>query len=138
MQSNIAIIICTWNRATLLDQTLTGLSILASAQPADTPHVILVDNNSKDSTREVAEKHAALWPAGRFHYIFEARQGKQFALNSGIKAATDLGCAICAFTDDDIDVPADWVTRIRAALDDPGIELVGGKTLLQWPPGGPP
>ncbi|RYE81340.1 MAG: glycosyltransferase [Oxalobacteraceae bacterium] len=138
MQSHLAIIICTWNRAQLLDQTLAGLSKISAADIDDVPHLILVDNNSSDDTRAVAGRHEALWPAGRFHYVFEHQQGKQFALNSGIKAAVQLGCTICAFTDDDIDVPADWSQRIIAAFDDATVDLTGGKTLLQWSADGPP
>jgi len=138
MQSHLAIIICTWNRAQLLDQTLTGLLKIAAADIQDVPHLILVDNNSSDDTEAIARQYESRWPQGRFHYLFEGQQGKQFALNSGIQAAKELGCTICAFTDDDIDVPADWSRRIIAAFDDATVDLVGGKTLLQWPAGGPP
>jgi glycosyltransferase involved in cell wall biosynthesis len=138
MQSNLAIIICTWNRAELLDQTLTGLSPIMATGTENVPHVILVDNNSSDQTKTVAQQHESRWPTGKFHYVFEQQQGKQFALNSGIQAAIKLGCTICAFTDDDIDVPPDWHNRVIAAFDDPAVDLVGGKTLLQWPAGGPP
>lgn len=138
MGSNLAIIICTWNRADLLDVTLSELSPRKAVNFDGTSHLILVDNNSKDGTKAVADKHSANWPEGRFHYLFEGQQGKQFALNAGIRAATELGCTICAFTDDDILFPPDWSERIIAAFDDASVDLVGGKTLLQWPPTGAP
>lgn len=78
------------------------------------------------------------WPVGRVHYLFEGRQGKQFALNSGIGLARSLGCELIAFSDDDILFPTDWCSRTAELLADPALLLIGGKTLLDWPPSGPP
>ena len=59
---------------------------------------LVVDNNSKDQTRDVAQGFCQRYP-GRFRYFFEAKQGKSNALNSGIQQAHG---EILAFMDDDV------------------------------------
>lgn len=129
---SIAIIICTWNRAQSLRATL--LSLQQQEAPAEV-EVIVVDNNSKDETRTVVEELAANWRLGRLRYVFEGRQGKQFALNTGIAASS---APLLAFTDDDILFPVGWIAAICATFEDPRVELAGGRTLLAWPDGKPP
>jgi glycosyltransferase involved in cell wall biosynthesis len=130
---SLAVVICTWNRADSLRTTL--LSLQAQEAPGIALEVIVVDNNSADHTRAVVEELATAWPLGRLRYVFEGRQGKQFALNTGIAASS---AQVLAFTDDDILFPAGWVAAVSAAFADPRIELAGGRTLLDWPDGGPP
>jgi len=45
--------------------------------------VLIINNNSKDQTREVAEAYGRRDPA-HIHYLFEPLQGKSHALNRGI------------------------------------------------------
>lgn len=131
--STIAVIICTWNRAASLRATL--LSLQEQAAQGISVEVVVVDNNSKDDTRAVAEELADGWRLGPLRYVFEARQGKQFALNAGIAASS---AALLAFTDDDILFPPGWIEAVAAAFADPRVELAGGRTLLAWPEGGAP
>ncbi len=130
----VSIIICTWNRA---DSLCASLATLERQQlPPDTAvEVLVVDNNSSDHTATAVGELAARWRLGSLRYLFEGRQGKQFALNTGIRASSG---ALLAFSDDDIVFPADWVASIVAAFADPALELAGGKTLVGWPAGGPP
>lgn len=136
MPHHLAVILCTWNRAQTLRITLDSLQAQQVAgQPVE---FIVMDNNSSDDTRAVVEAAQQTWRPGRLHYRFEGRQGKQFALNSGIAFARSLGCDLLAFSDDDILFPADWAHRVPALFADEAVMLVGGKTLLDWPPPGPP
>ena len=134
MMQTVSIIICTWNRA---DSLLASLDTLAGQRlPAGVAvEVVVVDNNSSDRTRAAVEELAARWPLGTLRYLFEGRQGKQFALNTGIRASSG---DLLAFSDDDIVFPPDWVAAAVAAFADPLLELAGGKTLAGWPAGGPP
>jgi glycosyltransferase involved in cell wall biosynthesis len=137
MSEAAAVIICTWNRAAVLAESLASL---ACVRP---PHgsmveVVVVDNNSQDDTQARLKALQAGWPLGRLHVLFEARQGKQFALNSGIARARELGCRWLAFSDDDIVFPADWLEAAQRVFEAGPVMLVGGRTKLQWPPGGPP
>lgn len=132
--SDISIIICTWNRANSLRTTLQSLN-----EQADCDHlnieVIVVDNNSTDNTKSVVQEVQSGWKLGKLRYIFELRQGKQFALNLGV-SVSEYG--ILAFTDDDIIFPTDWVKNIDEVFADEMQELTGGKTLLIWPDSGKP
>ncbi|WP_457446914.1 glycosyltransferase [Roseateles sp. P5_E4] len=133
----LAVIVCTWNRAALLATTLASLGAMHA--PADTAvEVLVVDNNSTDDTQARLQALQPGWPLGRLHVLFEPRQGKQFALNAGIRRARELGCDVLAFTDDDILFPVDWLENIAAVFDADGPALAGGRTELQWPPGGRP
>ena len=60
----------------------------------------MVDNNSRDQTREVVEDFRSRYP-GRFRYLFEAQQGLSRARNAGIGQAQG---EIVAFMDDDVTV----------------------------------
>ncbi|MFG6439525.1 glycosyltransferase [Roseateles sp. LKC17W] len=137
MPVHIAVIICTWNRAAVLSDTLDSLAALHC--PADTQvEVLVVDNNSTDTTQDLLSARMTGWAPGRLHALFEPRQGKQFALNAGIAQARALGCQVLAFTDDDILFQPDWLAQIADVFGPGGPALAGGRTALQWPDGGPP
>src|SRR3712207_3639443 len=93
------VLIPTYNRHELLRRALASL-LAADAPPGLDVRVTVVDNNSKDATRAAVEE---LMPkfGGRLSYLFEGRQGKSHALNSGI-AATDG--ELVAIIDDDEEV----------------------------------
>lgn len=133
--NSLAIIICTWNRADSLRATLRSLERQEVLHGSVSIEVIVVDNNSTDLTSALVEGMMASWTLGELRYCSEPRQGKQFALNTGIRAShSDL----LAFTDDDIVFPTNWVASICAAFQDPALEVAGGKTLLIWPDEGAP
>jgi glycosyltransferase involved in cell wall biosynthesis len=85
--------------------------------------VLVVDNNSNDGTREVAETFSKMYP-GRFRYLFELKQGKSNALNAGVQEASG---EILAFTDDDVIVAPTWLWNITAALDSGKWSSAGGR-----------
>ena len=134
MSRLITVIVCTWNRAESLRTTL--LSLQQQALPDGLAvEVIVVDNNSQDGTRAAVEAMQGGWQVGALRYLFEARQGKQFALNTGIGASAGQ---VLAFTDDDILFPAGWIAAIDRLFAAGPVELAGGKTLLSWPDTGIP
>jgi len=124
----LTVILCTYNRATLLDGAVT--SVLGQTYAA-TPsfELVVVDNNSTDATRAVVARLAAQDP--RLRYVFEPRQGLSHARNAGIlHARGDL----IAFIDDDLRADPDWVAAIVRAFDEhPDIDVVGGRVLPRWP-----
>ena len=100
----VTVLICTWNRADSLRKALE--SIEGSRAPEDLEwEVLIVDNNSTDTTATVCEVFQKK-NANRYRYLFEERQGKSFALNAGIEHANGN---ILAFTDDDVVVDKDWL-----------------------------
>jgi len=133
--SQLSVILCTWNRAGQLAATLASLA-QQQLPPGLALEVLVVDNNSQDETRAVVEGLRAGWTLGQLRYCFEPRQGKQFALNAGIRASSG---AVLAFTDDDILFPPDWLAATwRCFAAAPELQLAGGCTRIAWPDGGAP
>jgi glucosyl-dolichyl phosphate glucuronosyltransferase len=121
---NITVILCTSNRCQVLKTALE--SIAASELPPSVEwEVLVVDNNSRDRTHEVVEELCCRHP-GRFRYILEPRQGKSFALNTGVGEARG---AILAFTDDDVIVAPTWLWNLTKTLFDGSWAGTGGRTL---------
>ncbi len=108
---DITVILCTYNRCSSLGKALE--SVAASKLPRSIRwEVLVVDNNSRDRTREVVEDFSRRYP-GRFRYLFEPQSGKSHALNAGIREATG---DILAFMDDDVVVDAAWLQNLTAEL----------------------
>jgi glycosyltransferase involved in cell wall biosynthesis len=125
----VSIIICTWNRCQHLAETLKTLRCQRNPNLQNI-ETIIVDNNSTDQTALIVQDCMVDWPLGKLYYLYESRQGKQFALNLGVQKASGK---ILAFTDDDVILPDDWILNIVKIFSDPQIEMAGGKTLLIWP-----
>ena len=123
------VLIATYNRAALLDETLTWLARMR-VSPTLTWEVIVIDNNSADNTRAVVERHIPGFPA-RLRYLFEGRQGRSSALNAGIAEA---GGSVLAFTDDDVRVVDGWLDAAAAPLlgPDPALAYTGGPVRPIW------
>jgi glycosyltransferase involved in cell wall biosynthesis len=129
---NVSVVICTYNRCDSLRRTLDRFCRMKV--PADLQwELIVVDNNSTDTTRSVCDELAGRLP---LRYVFEPRQGQSSARNRGIQeAAGDL----VAFTDDDVDVSQDWIAQLhQAAVRHPEAGFFGGRIIPRWerpPPG---
>jgi glucosyl-dolichyl phosphate glucuronosyltransferase len=129
----ITIILCTYNRCQRLGKALE--SVAAQRLPeSDEFEVLVVDNSSRDRTREVVESFCRRFP-GRFRYLFEPHQGKSYALNAGIRSAQG---DILAFTDDDVTVEATWLQNLTVSLHDSHWAGTGGRILPQQPFTAPP
>jgi glucosyl-dolichyl phosphate glucuronosyltransferase len=122
---NITVILCTHNRAESLAKTLESLAAQVLPPPL-VWEVLVVDNHSTDRTRQVVEEFSLRYP-GRFRYLFEPRQGKSYALNSGVRNANG---EILAFTDDDLTFDPAWLQNLTARLDDNAWAAAGGRTRL--------
>ena len=125
---NVSVIVCTYNRAKHLAKALD--SIAASTLPSSVEwEVVIVDNNSRDRTREVAEGYCLRDPA-HFRYLFEPQQGLSYARNAGIRKARG---EILAFVDDDGTVEPDWLWRLTSAVHGGQWAGGGGRILSVWP-----
>jgi glycosyltransferase involved in cell wall biosynthesis len=131
--ASATVLIATYNRAALLDETLASLARMR-VSPGLAWDAIVVDNNSSDETRAVVERHIPAFPV-RLQYLFEGRQGRSSALNAGIREATGT---IVAMTDDDVRVEEGWLDAACAPLlgGDPAIGYSGGPIRPIW--GAPP
>lgn len=114
---SVSVVICTRDRAPDLHRCLVSLSRCVPA-PGE---IIVVDNAPDDDASEAVVR---LHPAVR--YIREPRPGLSHARNAGVRASSG---AIVAFTDDDVEVSAEWIARIAAPFSDSEIACVTGIVL---------
>ncbi len=110
-QPFISIIIPTYNRANMLPVTLD--SFLAQNYPQDRHEIIVVDNNSTDTTREILARYVGNSTVP-VRYLFEPRQGVHHARNS---AAQKAGGNILYFTDDDMVADPALLTELVKVFD---------------------
>jgi len=122
--NSISIIICTYNRYLSLQDTLESL-LKQECDGSFKYEVIVVDNNSKDKTREVVKTYAQE-SNGRLKYVFEPNQGLSYARNRGIREA-DGG--IIAFSDDDVIVDKAWIKNIFRTFLNNNCDAIGGRIL---------
>jgi glucosyl-dolichyl phosphate glucuronosyltransferase len=127
------IILCTYNRCQSLAKALESVTALRLPE-SDQWEVLVVDNNSSDHTREVVEDFRCRYP-GRIRHIFEPRQGKSYALNTGIQ---DASGDVLAFMDDDVTVEPTWLQNLTAPLRDSEWAGAGGRIIPQWDSPPPP
>jgi len=125
---DISIILCTYNRSQYLGQMLDNLLSLKSDASFD-HEIIIVDNNSKDKTKEIIGSF--IHKSNRIRYVFEPKQGTSNARNAGIAHAKG---AILAFTDDDVVVDNDWLLNIAHFSKEYDFDAIGGKVLFLFPP----
>jgi glycosyltransferase involved in cell wall biosynthesis len=130
---SLTVLICSYNRARFLKETLAMLA-RATAPERCRLEIVVVDNNSSDDTAQVVKDAAAAgpWPV---RYAIERRQGKGYALNTGLAVATG---DIIALTDDDVLPSQDWMARIVEQFRANDIVFVFGKVLPRWEVTPPP
>jgi glycosyltransferase involved in cell wall biosynthesis len=122
-----SVLICTYNRARLLGETLAALQAMTA--PADCfTEIVIVDNNSTDDTAAVVAGWAQKG-AIPVVYVRETKQGKSFALNRGLAHARG---DVVALTDDDVLPARDWLSRIVADFRGHDVTFVFGKVLPLW------
>jgi glycosyltransferase involved in cell wall biosynthesis len=64
----ITVILCTYNRCEILSKALASVAV-SNVPEFIQWEVLVVDNNSKDQTRDVVEDFCRKYP-GRFRYLF--------------------------------------------------------------------
>jgi len=121
-----SIIVCTYNRADSLSETLAALR--AQRVSSDLQwEVIVVDNNSKDDTLGSVNSIQRDW--SRLRYEFEPAQGLSHARNHGIACAKG---DVILFTDDDVLPEPDWLEQTLAGLEKYGADACGGYIAPIW------
>ena len=102
----VSIIVCTYNRADSLRETLRAIA--GCAVPADvSTELLVIDNRSTDHTRQVVEE--ATLPQMTVRYLFEPVVGQCQSRNRGLREARG---EVFLFTDDDVRPPVDWITQM--------------------------
>jgi len=91
--------------------------------------VTVVDNNSKDETREVVQAIASSDTPFPIRYVFEPKQGRSSALNAGIQSARGN---LIGMIDDDEEVDPGWFEVILATFSRPDVDFIGGPCRGNW------
>ncbi len=121
----ISVIICTYNRANSLEDTLYCLT--KQSYKHNNWELIVVDNNSNDNTKDIINKYKKILP--NLTYQFEPKQGLSHARNLGIKSAHG---EIIAFTDDDVLPETDWLYQIINNMETYNCDACGGYISPKW------
>jgi L-malate glycosyltransferase len=121
----LTVLIATHNRSRTLPEVLNTFCRLES--PDGGWKLIIVDNGSTDTTREVIASFKSRLP---LTYAFEPALGKSFALNTGL---LDISGDLAVFTDDDVLPRPDWLVQLRFAADSqPSFSIFGGSIVAHW------
>ena len=111
-----AVVVCTRDRPEQLRSCLRSIAALTSP-PTE---LVVVDNGADGgATRRVAEEFSARW-------VPEPRPGLSRARDAGIAATTS---DVVAFTDDDVLVHPEWLTRLLSGFCAPEVMAVTGLVL---------
>ncbi|MDF3284206.1 glycosyltransferase family 2 protein [Gordonia sp. N1V] len=130
-EPRVAVIVPAYNEQRLITSTLRALD----AQRFDTVlerqllkgfRVIVIDNNSTDTTAEVVEKFIAEGTRRPFELITETQKGIGSAVDTGVRHAIDTGAVFVARTDSDSVPDPTWLHELLQPLL-AGRRLVGGR-----------
>jgi len=123
----ISVIIPTYNRIETLTYTID--SFLNQSYSKDNYEIIISDNNSTDSTKDVVSEYVTRNP-NRIRYLYEKRQGVHWARNSAAKIAHG---DILYFTDDDMIADRLLLREILKSFEyDAKVASATGKVLPKW------
>ena len=114
-----SIIIPAYNKEKGIATTLKG--VIQQDFPKNQYEIIVVNNNSRDQTKAIAQKFPV-------KVVDENKQGYVFALRKGCLEAQGK---IIIFTDADTIVPKDWLAQYQKAYQDPKIICAGGGANFQ-------
>jgi glycosyltransferase involved in cell wall biosynthesis len=124
----VSVIVCTYNRANSLRDTLQALQrqVIPEGFVWET---VLVDNNSKDDTAKVAAEFQNPGQSPYLKYFFEGVQGLSNARNRGI--AESQGDFLI-FTDDDVSPEPDWLATLVEGIESNDCDGAGGWIGPDW------
>jgi len=126
---DVSIIIPTYNRASFLRQSITGLDALEINKiPFE---IIVVDNTSTDNTKHIVKEfqEKKAYSKTKLVYIYEKQLGLHFARHTGAKASNG---EILVYIDDDVICDKNFLIEILKPYKDPSVGCVGGKILPKW------
>jgi len=95
------------------------LSLLEQDYPKELYEIIVVDNNSNDSTQEVIQRF-------NVKYVREDRKGSYSARNKGLEIASG---EVAAFIDADCVADPHWLSKLLEGFRDPEVGGIGGRIL---------
>jgi glycosyltransferase involved in cell wall biosynthesis len=134
MNPFLSVVVCSYNREKYIADAI--LSLVNQTLSPDFYEVLIIDNNSKDKTAEIAldliEKHKE---THHLYYFKETNQGLSFARNRGIVEAK--GQFICYMDDDGIADPDFLEVQYNFLNANPEVIGLGGKIIPRYVHGKP-
>lgn len=127
-KTKISVIVPSYNRAYYLGGALKSLTTQETDDRIDY-EVVIVDNASKDDTREVVESFAATCDVP-VRYLYEEKPGDAPPLNKGIRESDGQWLA---FFDDDQFAEPRWLLNLLEAAEQHETLVVGGPVHLDLP-----
>ena len=116
-QKSVSVVICTRDRTEQLAECLTSLQNLS--QPPE--EIIVVDNApSSDATCQLVRQMSGI------KYTVEPQPGLDVARNAGVAKSSG---EIIAFTDDDVKIHPEWLSRLRHNFLDTEVMAMTGLVL---------
>ncbi len=129
----ISLIICTYNREKFLGHALQSLTHQTLAP--EEFEILIINNNSTDSTPEISQDFIAANPKLNVRYFVESNQGLSYARNRGIKEAL---APIITYIDDDAEADALFLEKVLSFFKErPNTAGIGGRILPKYE-GSPP
>lgn len=117
----LSVVVCTFNRADILNNCLHSLSI--QTESTELFEIIVVDNNSTDSTQYVVGNFISK-KCCNLKLVTELKKGLSHARNRGWQEASG---EFVAYIDDDALAPPDWVYQILSFIvRQPTVSAFGG------------
>jgi glycosyltransferase involved in cell wall biosynthesis len=121
----VTVLFATYNGAKTLPRMLDALTRQTIGR--DRWKLVAVDNNSSDDTQAVLHGYLDRLP---LEVVSEPRQGKQFALTTGLARAEG---ELLILTDDDVLPDADWIEQFFTLADEhPEFSIFGGLIEPAW------
>lgn len=124
----VSIIVCTFNRAEMLDDALTSLKAQQTSEKVEF-EIVVVDDGSTDATGRVVAAQQNGSPV-RLHYTRQEHAGVAAARNRGVGKA--IGGWIAFFDDDQI-ADSNWLIELMEKASAEDADCVGGPCLLKLP-----
>lgn len=121
MSFMISVTVCTYNRCDLLEQIMQTL--INQTLQKELYEIIIVDNNSKDNTSNIADQLIKNNPEINIRYIIETKQGLSHARNRGWKEAKG---EYVAYIDDDCKASEQWLEVAKRIIDQHSPAIFGG------------
>jgi len=128
MAALVSLIVPTQRRPAGLATALQSLVAQTGVDPGRL-ELVVADNDAVPSARDFVEALTAPFPV---RYVHEPRPGVANVRNAALAVASG---ELIAFLDDDEEAPPDWLSRMLAAMDELGVDVVFGPVRGRAPEG---